>query len=73
MPDQILDFKSLRCPMPIVKLSQATKAMQTSESVRIEATDPAFRSDLEAWARRKGFIIREFSDGAVKSAVIEKG
>lgn len=73
MSDLMLDFKGLRCPMPIVKLSQATKAMQTSEVVRIEATDAAFRSDLEAWARRKGFIIREFSDGMVKSAIIEKG
>jgi tRNA 2-thiouridine synthesizing protein A len=72
MTDQKLDFKGLRCPMPIVRLSQATRDSAAGAVIQIEATDAAFKSDLAAWARRRGFTIREFCDGAVKTAVIQK-
>ncbi len=59
--------------MPIVKLSQVAKGMLSGETARIESTDAAFRSDLEAWARRMGLVVCEFTEGATKIAVIEKG
>lgn len=72
MPAATLDCKSLRCPMPIVKISQAVKRMARGERLRVEANDPAFQADLEAWVRRLGHRLVEFHDGPVQQAVIEK-
>lgn len=67
-----LDCRKLRCPMPIVRISQAVKTMSCGEKLRVEASDPAFKADLEAWVRRLGHRLVEFHDGPVQQAVIEK-
>lgn len=72
MPTVTLDCRELRCPMPIVRISQAVKAMACGETLRVEACDPAFKADLQAWVRRLGHRVVEFHDGPVQSAVIEK-
>ena len=58
--------------MPIVRISQSIKTMEPGERLHVEASDPAFRADLEAWARRVGHVLVEYRDGAVQQAVIEK-
>ena len=68
----MLDCKKLRCPMPIVKVSQTVQGMECGEQLEVEATDPAFKADLEAWVRRLGHRLVEFKDGPVQRAVIEK-
>lgn len=67
-----LDCKGLNCPMPIVRLSQTMRKMEVGERVAIEADDPAFRADLEAWARRFGHVIESFENGACQRAVLQK-
>jgi tRNA 2-thiouridine synthesizing protein A len=67
-----LDCRNLRCPMPIVKISQAVKTMACGERLLVEASDAAFKVDLEAWVRRMGQRLVEFHDGAVQRALIEK-
>ena len=67
-----LNCRDLRCPMPIVRISQAVRYMACGERLQVEATDPAFRVDLEAWVRRMGHRLVEFQDGPVMQAVIEK-
>jgi len=46
---QVLDCTGLNCPMPIVRLSQAMRGIESGAKIVIEANDPAFRADLEAW------------------------
>lgn len=58
--------------MPIVKVSQVVKAMACGDRLLVEANDPAFQADLEAWVRRLGHRLVEFHDGPVQRAVIEK-
>lgn len=72
MATQQLDCKGLNCPMPIVKISKAIKKMDAGDRLEVEASDPAFQADLEAWSRKTGHPLVEFSDGDVKRAVIEK-
>ncbi len=72
MPEMVLDCRQLRCPMPIVRISQAFKNMARGDRLRVEASDPAFRADLEAWLRRMGHRLLEFHDGPSQRAVIEK-
>ena len=68
-----LDLRGLRCPMPIVRLSQQIKKVNPGDQIIVEATDAAFEPDLSAWARQLGHKILEFSGGEVLRAVIEKG
>jgi len=72
VPVQTLDCTDLRCPMPIVRISQMVKGMAPGDRLSIQASDPAFRADLEAWLRRLGHQLVDFKDGPVQRAVIEK-
>ena len=46
--NEYLDCKELRCPLPIVKLSKAIKQMAAGQTIVVEASDPAFKSDVQA-------------------------
>ena len=72
MIEHTLDCTDLRCPMPIVRISQTIKSMAAGERLRVDATDPAFRADIEAWTRRLGHLLVDFHDGKIQQAVIEK-
>jgi TusA-related sulfurtransferase len=52
--DVIVDAKGLLCPMPIVRLSKAAKAMVPDQVILLEATDPGSIPDVAAWARNTG-------------------
>ena len=69
---EFLDCKNLPCPMPIVKVSRAMKEMSDGAELEVEASDPAFQADIEAWTNRMGFALVEFDDGEIKRAVIRK-
>ena len=73
MIDAKLDCRGLRCPMPIVRLSQAIRKLQDGEHIEVEATDAAFEPDLQAWARQLGHAVVSFQAGEVQRAVIQKG
>ncbi len=44
----------------------------SGQTLEIEATDPAFKNDLESWVKKMGHNLLEFTDGEVKKAIIEK-
>lgn len=68
-----LDCKGLNCPMPIVKISRAIKTLQVGDRLHVLASDPSFKADVEAWARRLGHALVEFSETAgIQSATLEK-
>jgi tRNA 2-thiouridine synthesizing protein A len=67
-----LDCTNLRCPMPLVKISKAMKEIAIGDELTVDATDLAFKADIEAWARKMGHTILEFSDGPVKRVLIRK-
>ncbi len=68
-----LDCKGLNCPMPIVKISRAIKALAIGDRLQVTASDPSFKADVEAWAKRLGHTLVEFSEtGGVQSATLEK-
>lgn len=58
--------------MPIVRLGLAVRSMRAGERLAVQATDPAFEADLNAWAKRTGHRIVQFERGEVSAAVIEK-
>ncbi|MCA9729817.1 MAG: sulfurtransferase TusA family protein [Candidatus Eisenbacteria bacterium] len=70
--DVTLDCRALRCPMPIVRISQAIKQIGDDQVLIVEATDPAFAADVRAWADMTGNILEDFVDGEVKRARIRR-
>jgi tRNA 2-thiouridine synthesizing protein A len=70
--DRYLDCKGLACPMPIVRVSQAVQEISCGQTLQVEATDPAFKSDLEAWTQTMEHELLEFSEGPIQRALIRK-
>ncbi|MCV2396447.1 sulfurtransferase TusA family protein [Actinotalea sp. M2MS4P-6] len=56
---RVLDYRGLRCPMPIVRLAADTRGEPAGTTVTVLWTDPAARSDLAAWARMRGANVAE--------------
>jgi len=52
--DQVLDCSGMLCPMPIVKVSKAIKALEAGQILKMVATDPGAPPDMEAWSRQTG-------------------
>lgn len=55
--DRTLELGDLKCPLPIVQVQRAVMDMQAGEVLEVAASDPAFRADLKAWARKTGHEI----------------
>lgn len=71
--DKILDCKGLRCPMPLVRLNGFLKDVDKGQQVEVQATDPAFLPDIEAWSEHTGNqLISKRTDGNVYIALIRK-
>ena len=73
MNEHFLDVKGLNCPMPIIKLSKFVKNMSIGDTVRMEATDRACKTDVDAWCEKTGNKLRDWkNDGEVSTIVVEK-
>jgi tRNA 2-thiouridine synthesizing protein A len=48
-----LDCRDLRCPMPVIRLSQRIAEVAVGEVVGVLARDVAARSDVPAWCRMR--------------------
>jgi tRNA 2-thiouridine synthesizing protein A len=49
-----LNYKSLACPMPVVKISKEIKTVNIGDTVEVLTTDPGSLSDFPAWAKTTG-------------------
>jgi tRNA 2-thiouridine synthesizing protein A len=66
-----LDCKGLVCPLPVLKLSRAIKALAVGGVVELWATDPGSVPDLEAFERQTGHKVlgRSEADGVFRFLV----
>ena len=62
MADQTLDTKGLNCPIPIVKAKKALGGMSAGQVLEVLATDPGAVKDFEAFSRKTGNEILEWSE-----------
>lgn len=72
MADRYLDCKALRCPLPIVRVSQAVGRLEAGQTLLVEADDPVFGPDIEAWIEMTGNELLELQEGPVYRALIRK-
>lgn len=66
MSNTTLDLKGLLCPLPVVKIAQAIKAVNVGDVVEAMATDPGVLADIPAWARSSGNELVSMEKGGDK-------
>lgn len=52
MAEHKLDAKGKRCPLPIVLVAKKVRELSPEDELIVEATDPVFSPDIEAWCRK---------------------
>jgi len=68
-----IDATGLQCPGPIMKIKHSIDAMEPGQQMEIQATDPGFARDIQAWCQTTGNILVEQSDSkGIFRAVVEK-
>jgi tRNA 2-thiouridine synthesizing protein A len=67
----VLDCRGLVCPMPVIKLSKAIKALAVGAVIEMLATDPGSVPDLEAFEKQTGHRVldRSETDGVFRFLV----
>ena len=70
---RVLNCRELQCPMPIVRLAMAVKELIAGEMIVVEATDPAFETDVRAWVEMTGNRLEGFEPGDIQRATIRVG
>jgi tRNA 2-thiouridine synthesizing protein A len=65
------------CPGPITDLFRAYRNANIGDVIELQATDPAAKSDTEAWARRSGneiiAVIDEKEYLRIQVRIVKKG
>jgi TusA-related sulfurtransferase len=76
-PPTVVDSRGTMCPGPITDLFRAYRNANVGDIIELWATDPAAKSDTEAWARRSGNeileVVQEKDYLRVRIRVVKKG
>lgn len=71
--DVTMDLKGVKCPLPVVKVSQQIKKMTIGQVLVAQTTDPGAHADFPAWARSSGNeIIKTETEGEVTHFYIKR-
>lgn len=68
---ELIDAKGLKCPGPIVKVADYLRDKPVGETIRVEATEDAFASDIRVWCDRTGNLLDKLTieDGIIKAQI----
>jgi TusA-related sulfurtransferase len=76
-PPIVVDSRGTMCPGPITDLFKAYRHANIGDVIELLATDPAAKSDTQAWAERSGNEILEIVDEKdyvrIKVHIVKKG
>jgi len=76
-PTTIVDSRGTMCPGPITDLFRAYRNANIGDIIELLATDPAAKSDTEAWTKRSGneiiAVIDEKDYIRIQIRVVKKG
>ena len=76
-PTTIVDSRGTICPGPITDLFRAYRNANIGDVIELLATDPAAKSDTEAWTKRSGneiiAVIDEKDYIRIQIRVVKKG
>ncbi len=61
------------CPVPIIEVARAMKAVQQGQVVQIIATDPGVESDMPAWCKAtRNALVALVREGGTYRAFVRK-
>ena len=76
-PTTVVDSRGTMCPGPITDLFRAYRNANIGDVIELWATDPAAKSDSEAWAKRSGneivAVIDEKDHIRIQVRILKKG
>ena len=76
-PTVVVDSRGTMCPGPITDLFRAYRNANIEDTIELLATDPAAKSDVQAWTRRSGnellAIIDEKDHVRIQVRILRKG
>lgn len=76
-PTTVVDSRGTMCPGPITDLFRAYRNANIGDVIELLATDPAAKSDTEAWTKRSGneiiAVIDEKDYIRIQIRVVKKG
>jgi tRNA 2-thiouridine synthesizing protein A len=73
MADKILITLGMKCPQPLFQVHRNIKDLQEGQVLEVQADDPAFKLDIEAWCRRTGNQLLDLQQqNGVYVAIIKK-
>jgi len=73
MAAHMLDVRGVSCPMPIVRTSQAMKALVAGDTLEVLATDRGALSDFPSWCETTGNeLLEQSQDDGVFRFVLRK-
>lgn len=58
--NETLDCSGMSCPMPILKTKKAVDKLEAGQILKMIATDPGSKPDMEAWTRKTGHKLLEY-------------
>jgi len=76
-PTTVVDSRGTMCPGPITDLFRTYRNAKVGDVIELLATDPAAKSDTDAWAKRSGneivAVIDEKDHIRIQVRVVKKG
>lgn len=59
MSYHILEARNSLCPMPVIKTQNKIAELQPGDTLEVICTDPGALSDIPAWCRINGHLVKE--------------
>lgn len=66
-----IDARNMACPGPISKLVRAYRRANNGDIIKVLATDPGFKNDVQAWVKRTNCELIELTenDGVISATI----
>jgi tRNA 2-thiouridine synthesizing protein A len=73
LPDEVIDCRGLRCPLPVLKSEKRLSQLKVGARITVLATDPIARIDIPLFCTQNGHACELTVDGDVLRFEIVKG
>ena len=73
MPDEIIDCRGLRCPLPVLKMEKRLAQLRAGAKVTVLATDPVAKIDIPLFCTQNGHSCEMSVEGEVMRFEIVRG
>jgi tRNA 2-thiouridine synthesizing protein A len=60
--DKTIDTTGLHCPLPVLRTKQALNSLAPGQVLKIIASDPSARRDLEAYSLKIGHVMLDATE-----------